>query len=103
MDILNIKQKEGLGFQECTGNVTRIATGPMSVGPRARYPRHFLAISKQNWGLEQGPAAKSTRCLPFVSQVEKPQLSIADLMQAIVGSAARLGHKHLFYPQYSML
>lgn len=30
MDILNINQKEGLGFQECTGNVTRVATGPMS-------------------------------------------------------------------------
>ena len=29
----SIDQEEGLGFQECTGSVTRVGTGPMSAAP----------------------------------------------------------------------
>lgn len=31
---VNTNQKEGLDFQGCAGNVARVATGSISVGPR---------------------------------------------------------------------
>ena len=36
MDFLSVNQKEGLGFQEYTGSVTRVGTGPMSAALRER-------------------------------------------------------------------
>lgn len=47
----------------CAGNVTRVARGPLKVGP-GKIGIQCLAIRKGNGGR----AAKSMSCLPFVSQ-----------------------------------
>ena len=57
MVFLNINQKDGLGFQGCAGDVARVATGPMSVGPKeifkVTYYHHEMVLGAYLEALQQ--------------------------------------------------
>lgn len=73
--LLNINQKESLGFQGWADNVASVAIGPMSVDPR----EIFKVISyylKQPWGPGLRPCSKKNKLFQPRSNMETENRSV---------------------------